>query len=78
MLGHSHFRSYYWIAKVNGALCIERIIILHVKYLSMNDSDKKTMPICFTPDQLKLIESYAKKKGMFNPSQAIEYIIERR
>jgi hypothetical protein len=43
----------------------------------MNDSDKKTMPICFTPDQLKLIESYAKKKGMFNPSQAIEDIIER-
>jgi hypothetical protein len=33
---------------------------------------ERTMPICFTPDQLKVIEEYAKKKGMLNASQAIE------
>jgi hypothetical protein len=34
--------------------------------------ERTTMPICFTPDQLKVIEEYAKKKGMLNASQAIE------
>jgi hypothetical protein len=33
---------------------------------------ERTMPICFTPDQLKAIEEHAKKKGMLNASQAIE------
>ena len=32
----------------------------------------RTMPICFTPEQLKLVEEYAKRKGMLNVSQAIE------
>jgi hypothetical protein len=32
----------------------------------------KTMPVCFTPEQLKTVEEYAKKKGMLNTSQAIE------
>lgn len=35
-------------------------------------SDKRTMPVCFTPEQLKMVEEYAKKKGMLNASQAIE------
>ncbi len=35
-------------------------------------SDKRTMPVCFMPDQLKMVEEYAKKKGMVNASQAIE------
>ncbi len=30
------------------------------------------MPICFTPEQAKALEEYAKKKGMLNTSQAIE------
>jgi hypothetical protein len=34
--------------------------------------DKRTMPVCFTPEQLKVVEEYAKKKGMLNASQAIE------
>lgn len=34
------------------------------------------MPVCFTPDQVKLLESYAKKNGMLNTSQAIEHILE--
>jgi len=32
----------------------------------------KTMPVCFTPEQLQTVEEYAKKKGMLNTSQAIE------
>jgi hypothetical protein len=34
------------------------------------------MPICFTHEQLKLVEQYAKLKGMLNSSQAIEDILE--
>jgi hypothetical protein len=33
---------------------------------------RRTMPVCFTSDQLKLVEEYAKRKGMLNVSQAIE------
>ncbi len=35
-------------------------------------SEKRTMQVCFTPEQLKMVEKYAKKKGMLNASQAIE------
>jgi hypothetical protein len=35
-------------------------------------NDKRTMPVCFTPEQLKMVEEYAKKNGMLNASQAIE------
>jgi hypothetical protein len=35
-------------------------------------SDKRTIPVCFTPEQLKAVEEYAKKNGMLNASQAIE------
>jgi len=37
---------------------------------------KKTMPICFDIEQYKKIESYAKKRGMLNASQAVEKIID--
>jgi hypothetical protein len=33
---------------------------------------RRTMPVCFTSDQLKLVEEYAKRRGMLNVSQAIE------
>ena len=42
----------------------------------MNDTNQKTMPICFSPEQLKFIEKYAKLKGMLNASQAIENILK--
>ena len=42
----------------------------------MNDIRQKTMPICFSPEQLKFIEKYAKLKGMLNASQAIEDILK--
>jgi len=37
----------------------------------MNEN-RRTIPVCFTPDQLKVVEDYAKRKGMLNASQAIE------
>lgn len=40
------------------------------------NNENKSMPVCFTPDQLKILESYAKKKGMLNYDQAIEEIIK--
>ena len=36
---------------------------------------ERTMPICFTKEQLEEIEKYAKVKRMINPSQAVEDII---
>jgi phenolic acid decarboxylase len=40
--------------------------------------EKRTMPICFTSDHLKLMEEYAKKRGMLNVSQAIEDLITNK
>jgi len=42
------------------------------------EEEKRTMPICFTSDQLKVVEEYAKRKGMLNSSQAIEDLITRK
>jgi len=39
------------------------------------DKERRSMPVCFTPGQIKLLEEYAKKNGMLNSSQAIEHII---
>ena len=39
------------------------------------DNERRSMPICFTPDQIKLLEEYAKNNGMLNSSQAIEHIV---
>ena len=41
----------------------------------MEDCEKRTMPVCFTSEELKLIEEYARIKGMLNSSQAIEELI---
>jgi hypothetical protein len=41
----------------------------------MSDN-RRTIPVCFTPNQLKIVEDYAKRKGMLNASQAIEEIAE--
>ncbi len=42
----------------------------------MDTATEKTMPICFSQEQLKFIEKYAKSKGMLNASQAIEDILK--
>ena len=36
---------------------------------------KRNMPICCDTEQYKMIEKYAKKRGMINASQAIEKIL---
>ena len=38
--------------------------------------EKRSMPVCFTKDQYKMIEEYAKKKGMLNPSQGLEKLLD--
>jgi len=53
----------------------ERVIILQICIFDMEE--KRTMPICFTSDQLKLIEDYAKRKGMLNLSQAVEHLVTK-
>jgi hypothetical protein len=42
----------------------------------MSNNSEKTMPICFSQEQLKFIEDYAKTKGMLNASQIIEHILK--
>jgi hypothetical protein len=54
----------------------ERVIILQ-NYLFVMEDKRRTMPICFTSDQLKMIEDYAKRKGMLNLSQAIEHLVTK-
>jgi hypothetical protein len=40
-----------------------------------NDRDeKRTLPICFSLDQIAFLEEFAKKKGMTSCSQAVEYL----
>ena len=36
---------------------------------------KRNMPICCDAEQYKMIEKYAKKRGMINASQVIEKIL---
>ena len=37
---------------------------------------KRNMPICCDTEQYKMIEKYAKKRGMINAGQAVEKILE--
>lgn len=39
---------------------------------------ERTMPVCFTREELKLIEKYARSRGMLNVSQAVEEIIRKK
>ncbi len=38
--------------------------------------DKRSMPICFTTEQYRIIEEFAREHGMLNASQAIEKILD--
>ncbi len=35
------------------------------------------MPVCFTAEQFKMIEAFAKRNGMLNASQALEKILTK-
>ncbi len=39
--------------------------------------EKRSMPVCFTEEQYKMIEEIAKKNGMLNASQAIEKLLDQ-
>jgi hypothetical protein len=38
--------------------------------------EKRSIPVCFTEEQYKMIEEIAKKNGMLNASQAIEKLLD--
>ena len=56
---------------------MDKILETHKNYGAVCNymNEKRTMPICFKPDELMIIEEYAKKMGMTNYSQAIEKIV---
>ncbi len=37
--------------------------------------ERRTVPVCFTEKQYKMIEEFAKRKGMLNASQALEKLL---
>jgi len=39
--------------------------------------EKRSMPVCFTKEQYKMIEKFAKKNGMVNASQVLEKLLEQ-
>jgi len=38
---------------------------------------RRSMPVCFTEKQYKMIEEFAKKNGMLNTIQALEKILNQ-
>ena len=38
--------------------------------------EKRSIPVCFTNDQYKMIQEYAKEHGMINASQALEDLLK--
>jgi hypothetical protein len=38
---------------------------------------KRTIPICFNQDSLRIVADYAKKKGMLDYSQAVEHLAKK-
>lgn len=53
---------------------LHRIIM---DYKNDDPHRRRTIPVCFNQDKLKIIEGYAKKKAMLNYSQAIELLAKR-
>ena len=39
--------------------------------------EERTMPVCFTAEQYKVIEEMAKQRGMLNVSQFIEKLLNK-
>lgn len=39
---------------------------------------RRSMPVCFTTQQYRTIQAYAKSQGMLNASQALEDLLEKR
>jgi len=43
--------------------------------MQMTFMERRSMPVCFTEKQYKMIEEFAKRNGMLNASQALEKIL---
>lgn len=39
---------------------------------------ERTMPVCFTDKQYRIIEEYARSRGMLNAGQALESLLQDR
>ena len=39
--------------------------------------NKRSMPVCFTANQYRAIEEYAKRRGMLDAGQALEEMLGR-
>jgi hypothetical protein len=39
--------------------------------------ENRSMPVCFTEKQYKMIEEFAKRNGMLNTSQALEKLLSQ-
>ncbi len=39
--------------------------------------ERRSIPVCFTEKQYKIIEEFAKKYGLINASQALEKILNK-
>ena len=39
---------------------------------------ERTMPVCFTDEQYRIIEEYARSRGMLNAGQALESLLQNR
>lgn len=48
------------------------------RYISSQVMNKRSMPVCFTKNQYKAIEEYARRHGMLNAGQALERILDGR
>lgn len=45
-----------------------------MRYLNHGPDRKETVPVCLSPEKLKLLKEYAIKKGMTNYNQVIEHL----
>jgi hypothetical protein len=41
------------------------------------EEDERTMPVCFTPEEISVLEEFAKRNGMTSCSQAVEFIAQQ-
>ena len=39
--------------------------------------ERRSIPVCFTEKQYRMIEEFAKKNGMLNASQVLEKILKQ-
>ena len=56
-------------------LISDKVRVIKKEKIILN-MEKRSIPVCFTNDQYKLIQKYAEKNGMLNASQALESLLK--